>query len=80
MVAWRYQTVSIDTFIAGICVAMRAVVALLHRQEGPDALDLTLEAVVSQRFAFGAQSARSHPLSILLLLEEEKRTERERMV
>ena len=72
MVAWRYQTLSIDTFIAGIYVAMRAGVALLHRQEGANALDLTLEATVSQRFAFGAQPACSHPLSILLLLEEEK--------
>lgn len=43
-------------------------VALLHGQEGADALDLTLEAAVSQGLAFGTQSACSHPLSVLILL------------
>lgn len=43
-------------------------VGLLHSQEGADALDLALEATVGQSLAFGAQSTRSHPLSVLLLL------------
>lgn len=64
----------IDAFIVGRCVAMGTGAALLHSQEGADALDLTLETVVSQRLAFGTQSACSHPLCILLLLGDERHT------
>lgn len=73
MVAWRHQTVSIDAFIVGRCVAMGTGAAFLHGQEGADALDLALETVVSQSLAFGTQSACSHPLSILLLLGDKTR-------
>lgn len=69
----------IDAFIIGRCVAMGTGAALLHNQEGADALDLTLETVVSQGLAFGTQPACSHPLRILLLLGDERHTaERER--
>lgn len=81
MVAWRYQAVSIDAFIAGRYVAMGTAATLLHSQEGADALDLALETAVSQSLAFGAQSTCSHPLSVLLLLVSERqrhRTERGR--
>lgn len=70
----------IDAFIIDRRVAMGTGACLLHSQEGADALDLALETVVSQSLAFGAQSARSHPLSILPLLEGNRRErERERM-
>lgn len=74
MVAWRHQTVRIDGFIVGRCVAMGTGAALLHSQEGADALDLTLETAVSQRLAFGTQPACSHPLCVLLLLGDERHT------
>lgn len=73
MVPWRHQAVSIDALIIGWRVAMRIGAALLHRQKGPNGLDLALEAVVGQRLAFGAQSARSHPLSVLMLLQDARR-------
>lgn len=72
MVAWRHQTVSIDAFIVGRCVAMGTGAGLLHGQEGADALDLALEAAVGQSLAFWGQSTRGHPLSVLLLLEAER--------
>lgn len=59
---------SVDGLIIGRRVTVGTRVALLHNQEGADALDLTLEAAVSQSLAFGTQSACSHPLSILMLL------------
>lgn len=61
---------SIDALIVGRCVALRIGAAPLHRQEGANALDLALVAVVGQRLAFGAQPTRSHPLGVLLLLQE----------
>lgn len=75
MVAWRNQTVSVDAFIVGRCVAMGTGAGLLHSQEGADALDLILETAVGQSLAFGGQSTRRHPLSILLLLEGERQTQ-----
>ena len=68
IVTRRHQTVRIDAFIVGWCVAMGTGVCLLHSQEGADALDLALEATVGQSLSFGAQSTCSHPLSVLLLL------------
>lgn len=76
MVAWRYQTVSIDGFIIRRCVARGTGGGLLHSQERADALNLTLETAVGQSLAFGAQSTCSHPLSILLLLEGERQRHR----
>lgn len=59
---------SIDAFIIGSCVAMGTGVALLHNQKRANALNLALEAAVSQSLALRAQATRSHPLSVLLLL------------
>lgn len=64
---------SVDALVVGRCVALRIGAALLHRQEGSDALDLALVAVVGQRLAFGAQPTRGHPLSVLLLLQDARR-------
>lgn len=50
-------------------------IALLHKQEGADALNFALETAVSQSFALRAQPACSHPLSVLLLLGWEDRNE-----
>lgn len=73
MVAWRYQTVGIDAFITGRCVAMGTGVGLLHCQEGLDALYFNLETAVCEALAFGGQPTGSHPLSILLLLEGQRK-------
>lgn len=82
IVARGHQTVRIDAFIVGWCIAMGTGVGLLHSQEGADALDLALEAAVGQSLAFGAQSTCSHPLSVLLLLRgarvKDKQRERQR--
>lgn len=64
---------SVDALVIGRRVAMRIGADPLHRQEGPNGLDLTLETVVGQRLAFGAQTARGHPLSVLLLLQGARR-------
>lgn len=47
-------------------------IGFLHSQEGANALDLTLESAVCEALAFGGEPTRSHPLSILLLLEDKK--------
>lgn len=64
---------SVDALVVGRCVALRIGAAPLHRQEGADALDLALVAVVGQRLPFGAQPTRGHPLSVLLLLQDARR-------
>lgn len=63
----------VDALVTGRRVAVRTGAAPLHRQEGPNGLDLALEAVVGQRLAFGAQAASGHPLSVLLLLQDASR-------
>lgn len=68
MIARWHQTVSIDTFITGSCVAMGTGIALLHSQKGANALNFALETAVSQSLALWAQATCSHPLSVLLLL------------
>lgn len=72
MVAWRYQTVGIDAFIVGRCVAMGTGVGLLHCEECVDALYFSLVAAVSEALSFGSQPTPRHPLSVLLLLEGER--------
>lgn len=72
---------SVDALVVDRRVVVRVGAAPLHRQEGANGLDLALEAAVGQRLAFGAQSARGHPLSVLLLLQDARRDrvrERER--
>lgn len=64
---------SVDALVVGRCVALRIGAAPLHRQEGANALDLALVAVVGQRLAFGAKPTRGHPLSVLLLLQDARR-------
>lgn len=72
MVARRYQAICVDAFIISIVSSMGTRGGILHSQEGTDALYLTLETAVCETLAFGGQSTRSHPLSILLLLEGKK--------
>lgn len=64
---------SVDALVVDRRVVLRVGTAPLHCQEGANGLDLALEAAVSQRLAFGAQSARGHPLSVLLLLQDARR-------
>lgn len=74
MVAWRYQTVGIDAFIIGRCVAMGTGVGLLHCKERVDALYFSLVTAVCQGLSFGSQATPRHPLSVLLLLEGERQS------
>ena len=70
VVARRHKAVGIDDVVG----SGRGTIAtgLLHGQEGADALDLALEAAVSQAPPPGRQPARRHPVGILLLLEDER--------
>lgn len=73
MVPWRHQAVTVDALVVDRRAVVRVGAAPLHHQEGANGLDLALEAAVGQRLAFGAQSAGSHPLSVLLLLQDARR-------
>ena len=70
-ITWRHQTLRVD--VSGDWFnELRVRVHVLHLEEGQNVLDLQVVRAVGHGLAFGGQATRSHPVSILFLLETKK--------
>lgn len=73
-IAWGHQAFWVDIGGDGFN-ELRVGVHVLHLEEGQNVLDLQVVRTVSHGLPFRGQAACSHPVSVLFLLEQEKKNQ-----